>query len=147
MRTIWFIFCFKKISKLEILPYDFGESKVVFIAILQIQICFLDVKTRFFINFSSILKAECVQFGSFFASKKISKLEILPYDFGERKVVFIAIFQIQIYFLGVKTPVFTNFSNFLEAECIQSGSFFAPKKTSKLRILPYDFGGKKRWFL
>ena len=129
MRTIWFIFCFKKISKLEILPYDFGESKVVFIAILQIQICFLGVKTPVFTNFSNFLEAECIQSGSFFAPKKNIKIKDFTLRFRwEEKVVFIAILQIQICFLDVKTRFFTNFSSFLKTECVQFGSFFVSKK-------------------
>ena len=56
MRTFCFIFCSKKNIKLW---FRF-QQKVVFIPILNIQICFLGVKTCFFINFFSFFKTECV---------------------------------------------------------------------------------------
>ena len=73
-------------------------------------------------------------------------------DFGlgfglEQKVFFIAIFKTQIGFLGVKTRFFINFFRFFEAESVHFASFFGPKKASKLRILAWDLGWKKRWFL
>ena len=69
--TFWFIFLLQKNIKIKDFTLGFRwEEKVVFIAILQIQICFLGVKTPFFTNFFSFFEAECVQFGSFFASKK-----------------------------------------------------------------------------